>query len=452
MTRLPARRFFLLLLLACGLFLKPAGAQTPTSHTVRSYRNGNDAARKPSPVYHSIWTNSLIDSRSTLLNDGAALFVIDHGSLLRFNSVTGHVAWTIDLLSLARSLPSLPLSPQAPATQAFFTPILAANGLVITGASTRKAGQLIALDEKTGAIRWRYLSAATQPKVLVPGVSAPPQTSQAGIDISDSSASRGCLLGQPVVWKDSLIIRTNKGLTAVALNDGHELWNTPIDQDALIPLTPSGRPSVGAQTVNLNSDFGIAYAFDARNGAKLWSTPTQGIRSIHSSVYNHVSISVNPCDPLLANGRLFVADGEDTVYAIAADSGRMIWQAKIGFAWRFCSVGGSLLACSAHGLFQIDPATGKILRQRLMPGGAWDCLILQDRLLQDRAVLIGNPYEHPGWEIFDWKQWKTLWCDPSFAVTTGVLGDKGRVVLSGFDAASTPKDRKYSLRGYAPSN
>lgn len=341
---------------------------------------------------------------------GAAFLIARSRSLRSLDGATGRELWNCDLSRLVpasgpfQSNPSILLS--------------SAGSIVLVGVSCGAASHLLAIDAATGHIRWDHdCSAATMNQ------------------LSDNS---GPILSPPVVWRDTVIFRVGIGLKCLRLIDGKEIWDVPFDPLGSVPLTQSGRPETDGTAIYFNSDFGIAYAFDPRDGHKLWSAPTDAISVEGTSSIRNVQITFTLCAPLLTGGILVIADGLGNIYGLQASTGTTIWRAHPGYTFQFARSASGIYAATTTGLHRLDARTGEIMRSRERPEGNTHCVFTRDM-----TVTADVP---SGWEILGSPMTKSLWTDPSFEVRNGMTLSGDTLLVAGRPSEAAPLElRAYRL-------
>lgn len=174
-------------------------------------------------------------------------------------------------------------------------------------------------------------------------------------------------------------------LYALGAARGRVLWQHPLDNWSMTaPVVAHGMVFVGSgneafSPSNAKRDIRLSarhvvrgtgpnsiYGFDARTGRLLWKVPTKG-ENMPTFVYRQ--------------GQLFVANGAGEVLDLTARTGRVLWKQDIGSYVSMSSpvlVGNRLLVVGAHPyrLYAINAQSGKMLWSSSLPGamaGADDC-------------------------------------------------------------------------------
>jgi len=346
------------------------------------------------------------------------LLLTQGASLLAVGAQDGKTLWRVNLLpEISIAMAASGQGGQGPN---IFSPVVA-GGIALVAYCNGPESRLLALDITTGKTRWEFNAASAGD--------------------TDSPELSGPILSPPFPWRDRVIFRTARGLTAVRLSDGDRLWKVPMDANLRIPLIASAAP-VGDKAVFFNSDFGVAYAFDPLTGDKIWSTPTSGVSDRGLLNVRDVRVTVAHCHPILVQGRLLTADGLGNIYSLNEKTGSVQWRVRPGgYIFQFATLGGMIYAATDHGLYQLDPNTGETMRAY-----AGTDKILRCEIIKDKAILTKFP---SGWEVFDLPSWKPDAVDAGFSPRLNVVAAGGFFFLGGSPSdnndAPTTELRGYSL-------
>lgn len=252
---------------------------------------------------------------------------------------SGRSLWTVSIPEL---LPRRFADTAKATVRWVYSPVVVSNS-VFAGVNVGTAGYLMRIDLQTGSLRWLCRMADLQSK--------------------SSDQRHSDILSKPTVWRDRIVLRAGSDLVALKIADGNLLWSRLFAAPDGASYTPFADPAVSDNAVYFNADFGIAYAIDPRDGHELWRKVTDAYELSGSlNVYN-LHITQANCSPILASGRLFVTDGLRNVYALDPRSGQQLWKSKVAFTYRFQNGNGKLYAATFTGFFELDPATGAVLRQ-----------------------------------------------------------------------------------------
>lgn len=224
-------------------------------------------------------------------------------------------------------------------------------------------GQLYALDDKTGALKWKYAAGealATEP-VLTPELVLVASQSDTLFAVKRDSGQLAWLYRRdaptgftihrsstPTVRGQTAWVGFSDGtLVSLDLGDGSVRW-----EKSLAPGAGSGTQFVDVDTSPVLDDAGHLYAasytgglysLDAETGDVVWNTVTRGITA------------------LLLHGNVVVATGDDRLDAYLADTGRVIWSQTLEerAGLQPVLVKGMLLVPAQRALLFVDPRTGQ---------------------------------------------------------------------------------------------
>ena len=248
--------------------------------------------------------------RSTpLLTEGMLLVGSDDGVVYALDSEKGSLLWKRDLQG------ALPCRPAAMDKQAFFL---------------TRSGNLYALDTSDGKILWTHEV-------------GPFPIYENGWDY---------FLPSPVLAGGRLLLLTPAGeVTALDPQSGKLLWKSATGA----PVRSA--PAFDSKTLYVGNLEGRLTAMSLDNGKVLWTFKTKG-----ETYFPKGEIFFSPS---LQDGRLFVSSRDFHVYALDANTGRLLWKSlhKGSWATALSTVPGELYSCSSDGRFveRLDPATGKEL-------------------------------------------------------------------------------------------
>ena len=190
-----------------------------------------------------------------------------------------------------------------------------------------------------------------------------------------TTAGGGVSFASPVIADGRVFLPVETGhLVALDLTTGAELWRFQGSQ------AMRGAPAVAGDKVYVGGgvDGGI-YALDVATGQPHWTVPTPGQRTIYT---NPVAV-----DGVIYANTGFTADGDDSLYAIDADTGAVLWSVDLGprvFAGP--AVADGLVVISSAGqrrLIALDAATGDEV---------WSLTRQQDEFIAGASVADGTVY------------------------------------------------------------
>jgi outer membrane protein assembly factor BamB len=289
------------------------------------------------------------------------------------NGHTGAWVWQQDLSAI---LPK-PISAASGSTIQTISPTFTQNDIILA-AGRDQSGFVLALDTVSGKLRWLYAS--------------PLNGDTPGSRLKTRPNS------PPVIVSDRIVLRMGGDLVALRLSDGKEIWRKPFEERLEVGASQSARPVVQGSTVFFNPDYGIGYAFDSKDGRLLWSRTTDGFAiSGHDTIVN-IHISFATASPVFLNGNLIIADGVGNTYALSPMDGAIQWKTNTSYVRQFLPVQGDLYAATKAGVIQLNPTTGKIIKNFATHGTVMNCA-----LAGSHAVLS---LREGGFIIFDLGRWK----------------------------------------------
>lgn len=267
--------------------------------------------------------------RSTPTVDGDLVFALGAGGMLRaLRTGSGEIAWSKDLKAeFGARVPQWGVS----------TSPLVEEDLLLVDAGGAEGKSLVALDKKTGAVRW---TAYTDK----PGYSSP--------------------LAVTILGVRQVLSFAGTSLVSVAAGDGKVLWSVPwetsYDVNAAMPVfIPPDRVFISS-----GYDVGAAVYRVTKDGDRFGAEPVWNSRVMK----NHFNSSVH------YGGHLYGFD-DKTLKCIDAATGEEKWR-QSGFAKGSLLVAdGHLIVLSEAGLLVLAEATPEAFREkaraRIFDGRTW---------------------------------------------------------------------------------
>jgi outer membrane protein assembly factor BamB len=263
------------------------------------------------PPYRAIWTfgaRALLEfppviayKRAYLTNNSGRLFALD----VR----TGKLKWSFRGRRCAAASPAVV---DDTVYQAFL------NRLPCSARGGRgRDGELVALDARTGRVRWRRR-----------------------IGPSESS---------PVVVNGLVYVGDwNGNVYAFRARTGRTRWTFRTGDDV------KGGVAVAGRRLYIGSYDGRLYALDARTGRLLWRASAQGRLGGRGNFY---------ATPVAAYGRVYIGNTDGKVYSYGATSGRLRWSRHTGdYVYSSPAVWRQRVYAGSHDkhLYCLDAATGRV--------------------------------------------------------------------------------------------
>lgn len=258
-------------------------------------------------------------------------------------------------------VPTLP--PVVPGDEEEFVnsaPTLGANGLLYVGSWNH---EVQALDQKTGALRWKFKTGDiinTSP-VVGPDGTVYATSRDKNVYALDGEkgtkkwqfATGGPLNTQPAVSPQGLVYvgTFDKKVIALDAKTGAKKWERATQIAASTPVV--GRNNLVYVAANK------LYALDAATGAVKWSLD--------------VGVLPNQTPTVDYYGTVYVGTSDALVYALDGEKGDTLWKFPTGHSLDYPLVLGSdgVLYASADRLFAIRASTGKERWAVSGAGGAW---------------------------------------------------------------------------------
>lgn len=331
----------------------------------------------PSQPMRAVWENPPTESDTQFASAKGLLAVCAPTSVSVKNAATGQQLWSHSIDDQLQSLANTDKS--SPASYAITSPTIASN-LLICGFTRLKVGYVKAFDLQTGQLRWIF--------------------AQSGNGASNDAVTRTDILCRPTIWKDKVVFRSGEKLVALDLSDGKLLWSCDFAIGNRAVYLPSADPLVTGDRIYFNSDSGIAYGFDLNQGRQLWRAQTDGYVVEGALNVRKIRINIERCSPVLLKNHLLIADGFGNIYALDPKNGAVQWRNKISYTYKFETSGGNLYASTFTGLYQIDPASGQVIRRQPSAEGIFDVIV--------RGKVAFTFYSSNRWQIIDLTTWKPL--------------------------------------------
>jgi outer membrane protein assembly factor BamB len=272
------------------------------------------------PPFRKVWAlngGRLIEFQPVLA--GGRLFVLKNdGRLIALNAQTGGIRWRRRVGGLAASAPAA----------AGASVYVVANAGGYGGIAGAGAAKLVALERRTGRVRWaRRLASSSESSPLLVGNGKQTRVfvgSQAGIVYAVSAVNGrvlwtyhagGPVKSAPAYWHGLLYFGDYGGsVTALRARNGSVVWRSGAGGEVY------ATPAVAFGRVYVGSKSGSVYAYNAMNGRVLWSHPTG------SYVYAAPAVAAVPG----ARPAVYIGSYSGQFMALDARSGHTIWSRGVG--------------------------------------------------------------------------------------------------------------------------
>jgi outer membrane protein assembly factor BamB len=292
------------------------------------------------PPYRRLWSvygDSSFIEFPPVVADGHLYFATDRGRATAVDSRTGRRLWQRPLGHCVAASPAV------------------AGGIVLLSAMgpppcDRGRGELLALDSRSGMIRWRLPTTPIESSPLVFGDVAIVGARDGriyAVDVRTGSVrwqyQTGAAVKGGAAASDGLVFIGSYDGYVYALrgSTGKLVWRARTPGDGHFYATPS----VGAGVVFIGATDGFVLALDATTGLVRWR------RRLPSYVYSSAAI---------AGERVFVGSYDHRLYALDAATGRRLWSVRgAGPVSGAPTVLGELVffsTCGSCSQYESDPA------------------------------------------------------------------------------------------------
>jgi outer membrane protein assembly factor BamB len=136
----------------------------------------------------------------------------------------------------------------------------------------------------------------------------------------------GAIWGSPTVQDKTVYAGSDDGnLYALSASSGEVAWK--FAAGGIVRSTPA----LADGRIFITSDNGFAYAVDAATGAQAWATDIGNVTAVRDvSGKTDPSFDYLQSSPVIADDRLYVGSADGNVYALAADTGEVVWKFATG--------------------------------------------------------------------------------------------------------------------------
>ena len=262
--------------------------------------------------------------------DGNDVFVgSGDGSLYAIDLTSGSVRWRLSLGAAVNGSPAL-------------------HGAIVI--VSLRGNRVVAVDRRTGSVQWRFTGGSD---------AAMPWGHETGNAFTSS----------PVVTDGTVLVGTNDGkLYALDAQHGRLRWAAAIGA----PIWSS--PAVATNRVFVGASDGVLYCLDLKSGEPRWRFETEGSR-IESRQFGFDRRTIQS-SPAVANGTVYFGSRDGFLYAVSADSGKLVWRYDHQTSWVNDSPAVAdrvvYVGTSDNSFFHaIDAATGKELWRTSVGGVIW---------------------------------------------------------------------------------
>lgn len=159
------------------------------------------------------------------------------------------------------------------------------------------------------------------------------------------------------IAKDQAIaVDFNNVIRAFSINDGKELWNFETENPFIKSQKKLSLAIKGEAVFFINS-IGDITALNLNDGSLVWQTPTQ------SNVIYQDAFTLESSDLVFTNDTIYYSNNKNEIFAIDARNGVVRWQQTVNSSLRPTIIDNLVFLVSEEGfLFVIDDQTGNVIR------------------------------------------------------------------------------------------
>ena len=208
------------------------------------------------------------------------------------------------------------------------------------------------------------------------------------------------------------------------------------------------QPFIAGGLVYVVSDDGFLYAADARAGAQTWRTDIGN--SVAREVREKLTTDTNPTgwdykqsSPIVADGVVYVGSLDGKIYALAADTGRIIWTFVTGGKVRATPVivdGTIFIGSWDKCFYALDAATGELRWKTMVLGQVQSTALVANGLvyIASRKASVAALDIQTGKYTWEYSYGPNLWVESSPILVNGKLyiGSSGNKWIVGLDGQS----------------
>jgi len=319
------------LLVACSDGAAPPAETGPVMFRVDARHTGvrrTDGLETLGGVRWRFRTGGAVRSSPTVA-DGVLYIGSTDGRLYALDAATGARIWAFDAGSPVSSSPAV------------------AGGLVLF---TSADGVTHAVDARDGALEWTFHT----------GELLPWEWGREGWDV---------YLSSPVVQDRSVVFGAGDGsVYALDLQTGEERWRFATS------MRIRSTPAVADDAVYVGGGDGVVYRLSLEDGDVQWTHETEGA-SLRSAEFGFDRKSII-ASPAVESGLVLVGSRDGHMYALAQESGELVWRMSHDVSWAMSSPAvsdGALFSGTSDGLFahRVDLESGTEAWRIVVDGYTW---------------------------------------------------------------------------------
>jgi len=159
------------------------------------------------------------------------------------------------------------------------------------------------------------------------------------------------------IYKDKFVaIDFNNVIRCFSVKDGREIWNFKTE-DSFIKSQKKLSLALKGEMVYFINNLGDVTALSINDGSLIWQTPTQ------SNVIYQNAFSLENSDLVFANNSIYFSNNKNEIFSIDSKSGTIVWKQTVNSSSRPTIIENFIFSVSEEGyVFVIDDKTGSIIR------------------------------------------------------------------------------------------
>jgi outer membrane protein assembly factor BamB len=267
-----------------------------------------------------------------------------------------------------------------------------------------------------------------------------PPSPAPGFQVLWTLSTKGPIWGTPAVDEGTVYLTSDDGnLYAVDAQDGGVKW-----QFATQGIVRS-RPALAAGLVYIASDDGYLYAVDAQSGEQAWRTDIGNAmprdqRERLGTTPNPTTYDYWQSSPVVADGRVYAGSLDGSVYALAGDTGEIVWTCPTGAKVRATPTveGGTVYIGSwDKSVYALDAASGRVRWQTPIGGQVQTNALVAGDLVYcaSRKASVVALSAQTGEKVWEYGYGDNMWVESSPRLVDGVLyiGSSGTKIVAALD-------------------
>ncbi len=250
--------------------------------------------------------------------------------------------------------------------------------------------------------------------------------------------TQGAIWGTATVSEGTVYFGSDDGhLYALAAESGEPRW-----QFATEGIVRS-QPAIAGGLVYVASDDGHLYAVDAQNGQQVWrtdigNTTTREVRARIGNSPSPTGYDYRQSSPIVAESQVYVGSADGNVYALAADTGRIIWTFRTGERVRATPTvdnGTVYIGSWDKFLYALGAVTGQMRWKTLLSGQVQTTALVADGVVYcaSRKASVVALDAQTGQITWEYSYGSNMWVESSPRLHNGIvyIGSSGSQMIVG---------------------